>query len=276
LQDAYCRQRLVEDNAPYLRVGKKMPEQLQIRVHGNASQPTLVYLPGLHGDWTLVGNFRRALNGRLRFVELTYPRSLEWSLEDYATAVEAALFEKGIERGWLLGESFGSQIVWPLMARRKFGIEGVILAGGFVRHPARWAARLAGRIGGGISLALLTRIMFGYAKLARFRFRNSPQMRAEIGEFVARRTERDRQAAVHRLHLIAQSDPRPVARQTSLPVCGLTGVLDPIVPWIFILPWLRGDCPALREYRVIWHADHNVLGTAPKAAAELVLQWMNG
>jgi hypothetical protein len=48
------------------------------------------------------------------------------------------------------------------------------------------------------------------------------------------------------------------------------------VPWIFVLPWLRGDCPALREYRVIWHADHNVLGTAPKAAAELVLRWMNG
>jgi hypothetical protein len=81
---------------------------------------------------------------------------------------------------------------------------------------------------------------------------------------------------VHRLRLVAQNDPRPVARQTSLPVCGLTGVLDPIVPWIFVLPWLRGDCPALREYRVIWHADHNVLGTAPKAAAELVLRWMNG
>ena len=46
-----------------------MPEQLEIRIHGDGSLPTLIYLPGLHGNWTLVGNFRRALNGRLRFVE---------------------------------------------------------------------------------------------------------------------------------------------------------------------------------------------------------------
>ena len=251
-----------------------MPEELQIRIHGDASRPTLIYLPGLHGDWTLVGNFRRALGGRVRFVEATYPRSLEWSLEDYAAAVEAALKENGIDRGWLLGESFGSQIIWPMVARGAFRVEGAVLAGGFVRYPVRWAARVAERIGGGVPLALVRRVMFVYAKAARFRFRNSPEMRAEIAEFVARRTELDRQAAVHRLKLVAQSDPRPISRLTRLPVCGLTGVLDPVVPWIFVLPRLRRDCPSLREYRVIWHADHNVLGTAPKAAAELVLRWM--
>ena len=32
-----------------------MPEKLEIRIHGDASRPTLVYLPGLHGDWTLIG-----------------------------------------------------------------------------------------------------------------------------------------------------------------------------------------------------------------------------
>jgi hypothetical protein len=29
-------------------------ERLEVRVHGAASWPTLVYLPGLHGDWTLI------------------------------------------------------------------------------------------------------------------------------------------------------------------------------------------------------------------------------
>jgi hypothetical protein len=53
-----------------------MPEELQLRIHGEATLPTLVYLPGLHGDWTLVGGFLRALGGRVRFVEMTYPRSL--------------------------------------------------------------------------------------------------------------------------------------------------------------------------------------------------------
>ena len=122
-----------------------------MRVHGDASLPTLIYLPGLHGDWTLVGSFRRALGGRVRFVEVTYPRTLTWSLEDYARGVETALAEQGITRGWLLGESFSSQVVWSLVARERFQIEGVILAGGFVRHPMRWGVRLAERLCGGIS-----------------------------------------------------------------------------------------------------------------------------
>ncbi|MEI7807808.1 MAG: hypothetical protein WCJ07_04915 [Verrucomicrobiota bacterium] len=88
-----------------------MPEELQLRIHGDASLPTLIYLPGLHGDWTIIGGFRRALAGRARFVEFTYPRTLDWSLDDYAAAIESALEKNGITTGWLLGESYGSQIV---------------------------------------------------------------------------------------------------------------------------------------------------------------------
>jgi pimeloyl-ACP methyl ester carboxylesterase len=252
-----------------------MPEELQIRVYGNASLPTLIYLPGLHGDWTLVTSFRRALENRVRFVEITYPRTLTWSLDDYAAAVENALRQNGISSGWLLGESFSSQVVWPIMARGQFKAEGVILAGGFVRHPIRAGVRLAERIAGGISLTLLTRIMFGYAKLARFRYRHSPETLSSIREFIERRTELDRQAAKHRLHLIAQNDFCSVARNVLVPVYAMTGVLDPIVPWIFVRHWLRKNCRALREYRIFWRADHNVLGTAPDAAAKQVLKWIN-
>jgi pimeloyl-ACP methyl ester carboxylesterase len=251
-----------------------MPEALEIRIYGDDSSPTLIYLPGLHGDWTLVGGFRHALNRRVRFVEVTYPRTLTWSLEDYAAAVEAALIEKKITHGWLLGESFGSQVVWPMVARGKFQIDGIVLAGGFVRHPMRWAARLVEQIAGSIPFSLIVAILFGYAKVARFRFRHSPATLATIQEFIDRRTELDRQAAVHRLHLLAQNDPRLIARNTSVPVFGLTGVLDPIVPWIFVRLWLRRHCPALCDYKIIWHADHTVLATRPAPAAEIILQWI--
>jgi pimeloyl-ACP methyl ester carboxylesterase len=251
-----------------------MPEQLEMRIYSPASQPTLIYLPGLHGDWTLVGSFRRALAGRVRFVETTYPRTLTWSLEDYAAAVETALAERGISRGWLLGESFASQVVWPLIARKRFQAEGLILSGGFVRHPLRWGVRLAERFTGTVSLTFLTRILFGYAKVARFRYRHSPDTLAHINEFIARRTELDRQAAKHRLHLIAQSDPRAIARRPGLPVYALTGVLDPIVPWFWVRRWLKTNCPDLQAYRILWRADHNVLGTAPQTAADQVVQWM--
>ncbi|HWD92172.1 MAG TPA: alpha/beta hydrolase [Verrucomicrobiae bacterium] len=252
-----------------------MEEKLQLRAYGDATRPTLIYLPGLHGDWTLIGSFRRALGNRVRFVEVTYPRTLTWSLDDYAANVEAALAEIGITRGWLLGESFSSQVVWPLIARGQFQIEGVILAGGFVRHPVRAGVRFAERIGRGISLSLLIRIMFGYAKVARFRYRHSPETMAAIQEFIARRTELDRQAAVHRLRLIAQSDFCGTAQNTKIPIFALTGLLDPIVPWIFVRHWLRRNCPALRDYKIMRRADHNVLSTAADASADQVVKWIN-
>lgn len=251
-----------------------MEEKLQIRIYGDASLPTLIYLPGLHGDWTLVGSFRKALGGRVRFVEFTYPRSLTWSLEDYAAGIEDALRERGITQGWLVGESFGSQIVWPVAARKNFQVQGLVLAGGFVRHPMQWAVRLAERVAGEIPLRLLTRILFGYARVARFRYRHSPETLADIGEFISRRTELDRQAAVHRLRLVKESDLCSAAREIDLPVYGLTGILDPIVPWFFVSRWLRKNCPSLRDYKIIYSADHNVLGTAPNKAAEQVLRWM--
>ncbi|HLX71203.1 MAG TPA: alpha/beta hydrolase [Verrucomicrobiae bacterium] len=249
-------------------------EQIQLRIRGDASCPTLVYLPGLHGDWTLVGSFRRALGDRVRFVEVTYPRTLTWSVQDYAMNVEQALAEKGITSGWLLGESFSSVVVWPLIERKRFKVEGLILAGGFVEHSMRWGARLLQRVAGAVPLSLVTRIFFTYAKVARFRYRRSPETRADIGEFIARRTELDRRAAVHRLQLVAESDPRAIARKVSVPVFALSGAVDPIVPWMLARRSLRKNCSVLREYKIFWRADHNVLSTAADAAADKVVGWI--
>src|SRR5258706_5900343 len=205
-----------------------MPETLQIRIHGPGTAPTLIYLPGLHGDWTLVGGFRQALAGRARFVEFTYPRTLTWSLDDYAAQIEKALAENGIATGWLLGESFGSQVVWPLLARGRFQVQGIILAGGFVRHPMNWGVRFAEWIAGGVPLALITRVLFGYASWARIRFRRSPETLAGIQEFIAHQTKLNRQAAIHRLQLITRSNPCAVAHKASIPVYTLTKFFDPI------------------------------------------------
>ena len=96
-------------------------ESLQIRIHGEAGLPALIYLPGIHGDWTLVSSFRERMKPHVRFVEFTYPRTLEWSLDDYATAVLEQLAANEIHEGILLGESFGSQVAWAMLAH---GLEG--------------------------------------------------------------------------------------------------------------------------------------------------------
>src|SRR5260221_13867253 len=96
-----------------------MPENLQLRVHGTANRSTLLYLPGLHGDWTLLAPFRAALVGRARLIEVAYPTRADWELDDYAGAIEGALLERGIARTWLLGESFSSQVAWQIVGRRQ-------------------------------------------------------------------------------------------------------------------------------------------------------------
>ncbi len=294
-----------------------LSEELRIRIHGEASLPTLVYLPGLHGDWTLVSSFRAALSGRVRFVEFSYPRTVVWSLEDYALAIESTLLAHGIERAWLLGESFGSQPAWQLIARwlrtgnpqaamrnpnsefrnpksapcpgialsdslacpaagPPFRPEGLILAGGFVRHPAIPAVRLARRINAALPRWMLEGLFRIYAGYARFRHRHAPETLDSIAEFMTNRLATgDQEAIVHRLDLIASSDLRPVARQTRLPVHYLAGLVDPLVPFPFVRSWLRRHGPGYRGGRTILNADHNVLATAPQRAASLVLSWMS-
>ena len=83
---------------------------LEIRIHGGTDLPTLVYLPGTHGDWTLMRAFRSALEGKVRFVEFAYPVPTTWSLREYASAVALAL------RNNLAG-LIDPVVPWPLVNR---------------------------------------------------------------------------------------------------------------------------------------------------------------
>ena len=208
------------------------------------------------------------------FVEITYPRTENWSLEEYAGSIEQALDQAGIHDGWLLGESFGSQVAWEIVKRGCFAVEGLVLAGGFARHPAPWMAQVATFLAGKPSLSVLRLLLRSYAHVARFRFRHSPETLASIDEFIERRTELDWCAIRHRLKLVAQNDPRTIARDVQVPVYAVTGFVDPIVPWHAARKWLLRHCRSLRGHRVIWRADHNVLGTAAEEAAEQVLAWI--
>jgi pimeloyl-ACP methyl ester carboxylesterase len=272
--------------------------EISVRIHGPADAPTLVYLPGMHGDWTLVASFRERILPKVRFVELSYPRTTSWNLADYADAIDAALAVNGMTNAWLLAESWGSQPAWLLADRSRlreeaeltvsgeesassrrrlqggFQVTGLILAGGFVRHPWPWAVGMTQRRGATMAMSRLKRFLKLYPHYARFRLRHAPETLAEMPEFLARRTDADRLAAVHRLRLIRENDLRPQARTATLPVHYLTGAIDPVVPWPWVKRWLVKHCPGYRGSRILWAADHNVLNS--RGAAEQVLEWMRG
>ncbi len=254
-------------------------ETIQVRVHGDNSLPTLIYLPGLHGDWTLVSSFRAAVAGRVRFVEFTYPRTVTWRLEDYAEAVITSLTENDIHAGWLLAESFSSQVAWKIAELvptnpPAFQPTGLILAGGFARYPILTGVRLVRLINRRMPAWMVQVALRIYARYARLRHRRAPETLASIDEFIARRTEPDRQAMLHRYGLILSSDAAGNAWRCTLPVFHVAGFVDPVVPWMFVQPWLRRHCPGFCASSIIFNADHNVLGTAPQKSAEQILQWM--
>jgi pimeloyl-ACP methyl ester carboxylesterase len=253
-----------------------MDEPLQLRVHAAAGGPHVVYLPGLHGDWTLVGRFRAALAGRATFAEFTYPRTLTWSLPDYARSVAETLVSQESNHGWLLAESFGSQVAWAMLAEPglPFRVEGVVFAGGFVRYGQRWLVRLGERVFLRISARSLQQPLRAYARAVRLLRYRTATGQADLEEFAARRTELDKNAAAHRLRLIAAADWRPVAARAAVPVFHLAGLFDPIVPWWPQQRWLRRHCPSFCGARVIAASDHNVLGSAPRVAADQVLAWI--
>jgi hypothetical protein len=252
-----------------------MNDELQIRIQ-NGNGPALIYLPGTHGDWTLNGGFRRAIGNGVRLVEFTFPRTQTWSCENYADAIVAKLAENKITTGWILAESFASQIAWALVKQNSklFQPLGIILAGGFVRHPIIPAVRLAKFIATTIPLWVLNPILFAYVLYARIRENNSPEIRAELSEFAERRTKEDLLAAAHRLQLIAITDCRQTAQVNQIPLFYLTGLIDPIVPWPLVHPWIRSNCSSLRDFKIVWASDHHVLGAAKKSAKQ-ILDWIN-
>lgn len=255
-----------------------MEDPWQLRVHPartGAGAPVLVYLPGLHGDWTLVGPFRTALAGRATLAEFTYARTLDASLAEYARAVTSRLRAQGLERGWLLAESFGSQVAWAILAEAEtgFAVEGVILAGGFVRYGQPGLARLGQRALRSVPAERLRRALRGYVWVVRGLRHRSKAFAADLEEFLARRSERDKLAAAHRLGLLAAADWRPLVRQLRLPVFHLAGFFDPIVPPWPVRHWLRRHCPGFGGARMIFASDHNVLSSAPRAAVAQVLAW---
>jgi pimeloyl-ACP methyl ester carboxylesterase len=270
-----------------------------IRVHGSPTLPALIYLPGLHGDWTLVASFRSAIAGKVRFVEITYPRTRAWSLNDYAAGIEQALLAQGVAKGWLIGESFGSQPAWQIIQRSSernkarapgnqspspradsgsepgFQPLGLILAGGFVKHPWPWGVKCLRYLNRRIPRAVMRELLRAYATYARFRHRQAADTLANIAEFVVNRQHPDDPGAMDlRYTLIAESDLRPTAEACRLPVFHLAGLVDPIVPGGVVRRWLKANSPGYRGGITLLRADHNVLGTAPVQSANLVLEWI--
>lgn len=263
----------------------KMSDFPDHQIQGDATLPTLVYLPGLHGEWSFNFELRQAFKDRLRFVEVAYPKVDTWRLKDYPDNITRVLLDKGITAGWLLGESFGSQVAWAMLAHAEecqrtgqphFRPQGLILAGGFVRYPLMSGVRLVRNSHRALPLRLLMWFLKCYLRLVRLRHRRSSAAQQGLNNhYEFHNKEAAKRAILSRYDVIIESDPRALARRTQMPVYYLTGFWDFVVMWWLVQPWLRRHCPSYRGWRLVWNSEHNVLGFQPRIAAAQILAWMN-
>jgi pimeloyl-ACP methyl ester carboxylesterase len=252
------------------------PSELRLEAHGPPAGPTLLYLPGVHGDNTLFGSFRARLGDDVRLLEVIYPAAASGTLNDLAASVWQAAARVTHGPIWLLAESFGSQVAWAMLSQTPpREVRGVILAGGFVRHPWPWAVRLTRFALGQMAPGAVRTFFRIYPLWARLAYRNAPEVAAAIPEFVARRRQpADHRALVHRLRLIELADFRETVRELRVPVWQLTGRWDPIVPWWSVRRWLRGNSPGYQGTAARPGADHVVLATDAVGSVAAVRRWM--
>jgi pimeloyl-ACP methyl ester carboxylesterase len=253
--------------------------EIEIKIDGDCSNPHLIYLPGVHGDWTLLTSFRDFAKEQFCLVQVTYPRTLTWTMDDYGRAVAEELERHGIRGGWVLAESFSSQVAWAWLNRVQQGASsfeflGIILAGGFVRYPLPGLVHLTGQFFQLAPWCLWKALFWVYIRYSGFRHRNAIASADTVHEFIARRSKPDIAAMRHRLRLIAEYDPRPIAAKATCPIYLLAGNIDPVVFTWPVLRWLRKNCSTFKEHRIVWPADHNVLGTEPKKSLQQIAAWV--
>lgn len=253
---------------------------LLTRVSGPADSPVLVYLPGVHGDWTLMGELRALLAPHCRLIEIAYPHAAsDWTLDDYAFRL-AALFDRlALPPAHLLGESFGSLVAWEFTGRHPERVRSIILAGGFCASPGPFRVAL-GRLAAGLMPAsLATRCAALYFRL---RWRSSPTVLSHAiagpeESFPAMRTRRGWRAIRNRLQIIARTDLRSRLCTVNAPVLYLGGARDIIVPVRREIATLRRQLPSQTPFHseLLPRASHAILPARPAQTARIIIDWIN-
>lgn len=240
------------------------------------SGPAALYLPGVHGDWTPFHRIRPLLSKELQLLEISYPKSTDWSLADLSGLLVALMDELEIDRAHLLAESFGSLLGWEIGLRHPERSRSIIIVGGFAQPPPHGRAGLAGK-----GLRLLPSALFErgvdsyvYMKAALGQARPSPG--ENLPPYFAVREKAGMLSTAHRMDIIQRSDFRPAIDGLSVPVRYLAGARDLIVPVKREVSVLARALPssARFESELVPGAPHMILLSHPERSSEVILRWV--
>jgi 3-oxoadipate enol-lactonase len=246
------------------------------QVTGPEEHPPLVYLPGVHGDWTPLGRARSLLNESFQLVEAAYPRVAHWSLADFSQALESLLDALKLDSVHLVGESFGSLVAWEFGLTHPRRVRSLALVGGFSHPPSR----TAGLAKHALSLVPTALFETGVDMYVAHKNRRG-EPRHPPGEgvppYAAVRTASGRRATANRMRLIQRTDFRPLLSQVAFPVRYIGGEKDRLVPVQRELRTLQQHLPAICNFqgRVLPGAPHMIIVSHPEQTVEHLAEWVS-
>lgn len=251
--------------------------ELVTQITGPADAPVIIYLPGLHGDWTLMGELRPLLTGRARLVEVAYPHaSAVWGLSDYAARLRAQFLRLELPPAHLLAESFGSLVALRYAMRHRECVRSLILAGGVTRSPGALRMALMRALFAVFPVGMIDRMVERFRRELPRRG-HDPALFQCLGElFPAGRSARGKRASQRRLEIVQRADLRPGLGELRLPVFYLGGGRDSVVPVRREIKTLRKRLPAESRFRseLLPKAPHPILPARPRECAELIGGWI--
>lgn len=250
---------------------------LLFRISGPAEAPAVIYVPGIHGDWTPLWRIREMLNRNFRLIELAYPHAAaNWTLEDYVARLRAALDRLELGGVHLLAESFGSLVGWGFCCRHPERVKTLMIAGGFCSTPGRALVALGDAALRLFPARLLDRVVDLYLVYLVRRGFPADAFRRREDFFPATRTPRGWAATHNRLRIIRDTDVRERLCELRLPVLYFGGARDVIVPVRREIATIeRRLHPQCGFHSVLYpQAPHAIIPARAKGVAGLIADWV--
>lgn len=237
---------------------------------GDRTAPPVVYLPGVHGDWTPQGQARLILSREFHFVETAYPRIHDWSIENFARALNDLLDHLGIKSAHVVAESFGSLVGWQFGIANSERLRSLTLVGGFSRAPRFGVAAAASAAVKLIPPLIMETAIDSY--VAGKSAIGEKRETFETGAYPASRTKRGQQAVSNRMRIIQGADFRPHLESIGFPVRYIGGARDIIVPVRREIATLVATLPDHCEFEseLVPRAPHALIASHPKHTAEWI------
>jgi pimeloyl-ACP methyl ester carboxylesterase len=247
------------------------------RISGPVEAPAVIYIPGIHGDWTPLWRIRELLNSHCRLIEIAYPRTAtRWTLDDYVERLRDLFDKLELMGGHLLAESFGSLVGWSFCCRYPGRVKTLMVAGGFCSTPGRLKVALADMALHLAPAALLDRFVDLYLCYLKRRGFPRDAFRRPNEFFPATRTRQGWRSTHNRLKIISRTDVRTRLCELRVPILYFGGARDWVVP-------VRREIAALKRHlspdcgfqHVLFpRAPHPIIPARYPQVARLITDWV--